>query len=302
MPKASGKIDGTTHASASASRWTRWRCSSGPVKSARVGRQRLELLPVVAESDDHRPRVEPASASSSTWTPLLQQELPEVDDGRLVAGEELREPLGVALVREPLVRVAGVRRVAARLLDESGQRLLPRLRTPLLDVDARRAPRARGRRGRRPPRRTSRMCAEPTNAACAPASTSLPHASSSGRPRIEYSSSEPCALTAYGRPRPRPPLRRAGRGCRGRGRPAAARAPPPRSPRPRRRARRECSPGAARPRSPRTGRGRTREGARRRRAARPARRRRRSRSGCGSWQRTVTSCPARDHSRASWRV
>ncbi len=40
----------------------------------------------------------------------------------------------------------------------------------------------------------------------APASTALPHASSSGRPRSEYSSSEPCALTAY-----RAPARRADR-------------------------------------------------------------------------------------------
>ena len=40
------------------------------------------------------------------------------------------------------------------------------------------------------------MCADPTKTDVAPASTSLPHASSSGRPRIEYSSSEPCAFTA----------------------------------------------------------------------------------------------------------
>ncbi len=35
IPNASGKIDGTTQASASASRWTRCRCSSGPVKRTR---------------------------------------------------------------------------------------------------------------------------------------------------------------------------------------------------------------------------------------------------------------------------
>ena len=52
--------------------------------------------------------------------------------------------------------------------------------------------------------RTSRMCAEPTKTAPPRASTSAPHASSSGRPRIEYSSSEPCALTAYGAPLARP--------------------------------------------------------------------------------------------------
>ena len=43
---------------------------------------------------------------------------------------------------------------------------------------------------------TERMCSEPTKTASAPASVSLPHRSSSSLPRIEYSSSEPCALTA----------------------------------------------------------------------------------------------------------
>ena len=41
------------------------------------------------------------------------------------------------------------------------------------------------------------MCPEPTIVADALASTSLPHADSSGLPRIEYSSSEPWALTTY---------------------------------------------------------------------------------------------------------
>ena len=40
------------------------------------------------------------------------------------------------------------------------------------------------------------MWAEPTNVACAPASASRPQAASSALPRSEYSSSEPCALTA----------------------------------------------------------------------------------------------------------
>ena len=44
------------------------------------------------------------------------------------------------------------------------------------------------------------MCCDPTYTASAEASDSLPHASSSGRPRIEYSSSEPCALTRNGSP------------------------------------------------------------------------------------------------------
>ncbi len=44
------------------------------------------------------------------------------------------------------------------------------------------------------------MWCEPTKVASAWASASLPHAASSGRPRIEYSSSEPCALTRNGTP------------------------------------------------------------------------------------------------------
>ena len=44
------------------------------------------------------------------------------------------------------------------------------------------------------------MCAEPTYVASARASASRPQRSSSGRPRIEYSSSEPCALTRNGAP------------------------------------------------------------------------------------------------------
>ncbi len=40
------------------------------------------------------------------------------------------------------------------------------------------------------------MCAEPTNTAAADESASRPQARSSALPRMEYSSSEPCALTA----------------------------------------------------------------------------------------------------------
>ncbi len=48
------------------------------------------------------------------------------------------------------------------------------------------------------------MCPEPTNVARAPASDSAPHADSSGFPRIEYSSSDPWALTANGAPEAAP--------------------------------------------------------------------------------------------------
>ena len=77
IPKASGKIDGTTATSQSGSRCTRWRCSSAPVKSVPGGAQRLELVAVVAEADDQRARIEPASASSSSCTPLFSISFPK---------------------------------------------------------------------------------------------------------------------------------------------------------------------------------------------------------------------------------
>ena len=85
IPNASGKIDGTTVTSASGSRWTRWRCSSGPVKSVRGGRQPLELLAVVAEADDHRAGVELLQRLEQQVDALVVEQLPEVEDGRLVA-------------------------------------------------------------------------------------------------------------------------------------------------------------------------------------------------------------------------
>ena len=47
---------------------------------------------------------------------------------------------------------------------------------------------------------TARMCSDPTNVARAEPRASAPQAESSALPRIEYSSSEPCALTANGAP------------------------------------------------------------------------------------------------------
>jgi hypothetical protein len=69
---------------------------------------------------------------------LLLDQLAEVDDSRLVAGEERREAIGVPVVGQALLGVAGVRRVAARLLDERGERLVARAQRELVHVDARR--------------------------------------------------------------------------------------------------------------------------------------------------------------------
>ena len=67
---------------------------------------------------------------------LVVEELPEVDDGALVAGEELGQALGVSLVREPLADVAGIGRIAPCLREKAGERLLARSGAPLVDVDA----------------------------------------------------------------------------------------------------------------------------------------------------------------------
>ncbi len=122
--------------SASGSRCRRCRCSSGPVKSVRGRRERLELAPLRPEADDHRTGVEPVQCLEQELHALLRDQLAEVDDGRLAAGEELREACRVAVVR--LALVAAVRRVAAALLDEGLQRRLARLRHEPVDVDARR--------------------------------------------------------------------------------------------------------------------------------------------------------------------
>ena len=117
------------------------------------------------------------------------------------------------------------------------------------------------------------MCAEPTKTARASASVSRPQRASSSLPRIEYSSSEPWALTANGRPLAAPTgpprstwlakTRSAGASSRS----TAAFASTNRS-------RSSCEVSwRSLAWTPRTGRGRTRAGGRRCRVARSARRR-----------------------------
>ena len=83
----------------------------------------------------------------------------------------------------------------ARLLEQAGERLVARLRPELVDVDARRhlvhaldVPDDLVEH--------RRMCAEPTKTAPRRRAPPSPTPRAPGRPRIEYSSSEPCALTA----------------------------------------------------------------------------------------------------------
>ena len=273
-----------------------------PGEEHTFGRHRLELASVVAEADDHRPRVDARERLEQHVDALVEQQLPEVDDRRLLSGEELGEALGVPLVREPLVRIARIGRIAARLGDQRSESVLVRLRPPRVHVDAgrylvdaldvaadllddladvRRADERRRRRGEHVP---------------------------SPRLELRAAAHRVLELRAVRLDRVRSPRRPADRAAEQHvvaeagSRRGATPARPRRSPRPRRRAPPASSPAGAGPDSPRSGRGRTSGAARRRRDGRPAHRRRRSCSGWVSWQRTVTSCPARAHSRASWRV
>ena len=118
---------------------------------SRAGR-RLERLAVVAEADDHGAGVDLLQRLEQDVDALVVEELPEVDDRRLVAGEERGEPLGVALVRQPLVRVAGVRRIL-RAPPRAGRPAPRRAGAGATRRRRRRAaPRGHARRGRpRPP-------------------------------------------------------------------------------------------------------------------------------------------------------
>src|SRR5262249_42618389 len=71
-------------------------------------RDPLELLAVVAEPDDHCARVDRAQSLKQDVDAFVVEQLPEVDDGRRVAGEERLEARCIVLVREPLVRFARV--------------------------------------------------------------------------------------------------------------------------------------------------------------------------------------------------
>ena len=163
---------------------------AAPAPAARRGSRR-----------SRRPRLrasKPASASRRTCTPFCSISLPKYTT-RCVAGEEAGEPVGVAVVGQPLARVAGVRQVSSRLVEQRlegsarGSGTQSSMSTPggiskhALD-------------GPHDFLEDLRMCAEPTNVAPPAARVSAPRPTSAALPRIEYSSSEPCALTANGAP------------------------------------------------------------------------------------------------------
>ena len=163
----------------------------------------LELLAVVAEADDDGPRVDVPQRLEEDVHALVPQELAEVEDGRLVLGEERLEPVRVPLVGQPLVRVAGVRRIGPALGDQVAQRLVARAagRTRRRRRPAGR--RARGRRGRRPRRAPCGCAPSRRRPPRRPRATLSPTRDSSSFPRIEYSSSRAVRLDRVPGPRRR---------------------------------------------------------------------------------------------------
>ena len=103
---------------------------------ATVGGERLERGALGAESDDDEPGVEPRERLDQDVDALLLDQLAEVDDDGLARREEALEPIGVALVGQALLGVAGVRPVAAGLLEQRGEGNVAWLGHPLVDVDA----------------------------------------------------------------------------------------------------------------------------------------------------------------------
>ena len=195
----------------------------------------LELAAVVAEADDHRARVERAERLEQQLDALVLDQLAEVDDGRAWAGARKRASRSAfpsSGRRGP--GVAGVRRIA-RLPRASSPASASSaaLRGELVDVDAGRHLDDRLDVGRRPRSSTAAdVLGADEGRLGRLRAPRAPSARARGRPRIEYSSSEPCALT-----RKRPPTRGADGAAHQhvvgeeRARPAAARGSPPRSPR-----------------------------------------------------------------------
>ena len=194
MPNASGKIEGTTHASASASRWTRCRCSSAPVNrtsgpacasSARRGPRRTRR----SRPARRGPRAPRAAGGRPCCASACRSRRPS--DGRR-AGSARGGP------HSP--RPGGAPRRCRGSADPGAPPSEPRpaCRSAGCQSSTSTPGGTSWTRSTCPQTSSSTrpICAEPTNVAVARASVSRPHPASAALPRIAYSSSEPCALTA----------------------------------------------------------------------------------------------------------
>ena len=97
---------------------------------------RLETGALRAEADDDDPRTESVERVEQDVDALLLDQLPEVDDRRGIPGEERGEPFGVPLVGQPLLAVAGVRRIVPGFCEERLESLRSLLGAPQVDVDS----------------------------------------------------------------------------------------------------------------------------------------------------------------------
>ena len=100
-----------------------------------VGCACLELRAVVAEADDDRAGVETLERVEEHLHALVLDQLPDVNDGRLVRGEEVAKASRVSRVGMTLVAVG---RIAFCFRDQRGQSSTALLGRELVDVDARR--------------------------------------------------------------------------------------------------------------------------------------------------------------------
>ena len=163
-------------------------------------RRSFQLLTVVAEADDDRTGIDLTERVQQDVDALVVDELAEEDDRRLVAGEELREALRIPAVGMTLVRVPRVRRIGPRLGEQFLQRLLARRGAKLVDVHARRHLVDAFDLTDDVLEHLADMGRSDVDGFRSREASPSAQVVRSSLPRIEYSSSEPCALTTNGTP------------------------------------------------------------------------------------------------------
>ena len=149
------------------------------------------------QPDDNEPGIYSTHRFDQHLHAFLLDQLPEVNDERPEPVEKRGKALRVAVVGQALV--AAVRWILAGLCEQVLERCATVLQNEPVDVHA-------GRNVEHAVSVASHDCEHCANVLGANVGrvgarkNSLAHSPNSGRPRIEYSSSEPCALTRKGAP------------------------------------------------------------------------------------------------------
>jgi hypothetical protein len=81
-------------------------------------RDRLQLVPVVAEADDQRAGADAERRPKEQVDSLVEEELAELEHRRPVVGEPALQALCISLVRETFAAVSRIRWIAAALLEQ----------------------------------------------------------------------------------------------------------------------------------------------------------------------------------------